>query len=218
MGPSHEAGGPRYYGLHPAIVTDLEDPESLGRVQVSFPWLGEEGADVRAWATLLSPYAEDDQGFQFLPSIDTQVVVAFEAGDPRRPYVVGAAWNGVEAQPEAPSASNDKRLIKTRSGSVLEFDDTAGSTKITLSTSGGHELVFDEGGQEVSISHLNGAKIVIDASGKVDITGLSSVDINAALFNVHSGIAVFDGLIQCQTLITNSVVSPSYTPGAGNVW
>jgi hypothetical protein len=29
---------------------------------------------------------------------------------------------------------------------------------------------------------------------------------------------MFDGLVQCQTLITNSVVSASYTPGAGNVW
>jgi uncharacterized protein involved in type VI secretion and phage assembly len=86
-----DGGGPRHFGLYPAIVTDIVDPERLGRVQVRLPWLGDDGAQVRAWATLLSPYAEDGQGFLAFPSVDTQVVVGFEAGDPRRPYVVGAA-------------------------------------------------------------------------------------------------------------------------------
>ena len=53
--------GPRYFGLYPAIVTDIVDPESLGRIEVKFPWLGD--SDVRAWATLLTPYADDGQGF-----------------------------------------------------------------------------------------------------------------------------------------------------------
>ena len=59
-----------------------------------------------------------------LPS--TPVVVAFEAGDFRRPYIVGSAWNGKESLPESPESANNKRLIKTRSGSLLEFDDTPG--------------------------------------------------------------------------------------------
>jgi hypothetical protein len=25
-------------------------------------------------------------------------------------------------------------------------------------------------------------------------------------------------VVNCQTLVTSAVVSPSYTPGAGNVW
>lgn len=116
--------GFRCYGVYPAIVTNIVDPESLGRIQVKFPWLGNDGErDVRAWATLLSPYAEDNQGLEVLPSVDTQVVVAFEAGDVRRPYIVGAAWNGAEALPERPAAANNKRLIRSRAGSLLEFDD-----------------------------------------------------------------------------------------------
>ncbi len=85
--PDGEA--PRYFGLFPAIVTDIVDPENLGRIEVKLPWLGGDGDAVRAWATLLTPYADDDQGFEFLPAVETQVVIAFEAGELRRPYIVG---------------------------------------------------------------------------------------------------------------------------------
>ncbi len=208
----------RHFGLYPAIVKDVVDPQSLGRVQLGFPWLGAAGESVRAWATLLSPYAEKDQGLMVLPSVGTQVVVGFEAGDLRRPYVVGACWNGIETMPETPLASNDKRLIKTRSGSLLEFDDKEGAPKVTLSMKSGHKLVLDDGAQEVTFTHKNGASIKIDAGGKVSIKGNSSVDVTAPTLNVHAGTANFDGLINCSTLLAKTAVSsPLYTTGAGNV-
>ncbi|HXU44659.1 MAG TPA: phage baseplate assembly protein V, partial [Thermoanaerobaculia bacterium] len=139
-----DGSGPRYFGVYPAIVTDVVDKDNLGRIEVEFPWLGADG-DVRAWATLLTPYADDDQGFEFIPAKDSQVVVAFEAGHLRRPYVVGACWNGKEKLPETPAAPNDKRLIRTRAGSLLEFDDTAGAAKVTISTQSGHQVVLDDG-------------------------------------------------------------------------
>ena len=63
---------------------------------------------MRAWATLLTPYADDEQGFEVLPEVDTQVVVAFEAGDLRRPYIVGSCWNGKETLPEAPDGAQQQ--------------------------------------------------------------------------------------------------------------
>jgi uncharacterized protein involved in type VI secretion and phage assembly len=214
-------GGPaRMYGLHPAIVTDIVDPERLGRIQVRFPWLGMDGdRDVRAWATLLSPYAEDGQGLQMLPSVGTQVVVAFEAGDPRRPYIVGTAWNGRESMPERPTETNDKRLIRSRADSLLEFDDGAGGPKVTISLQAGHRVVLDAGAQQVTIEHANGCSMVMNAAGQVEIQGNLSVDITAPVLNVRAPVANFDGIINCTTVIASAgVVSPSYTPGAGNVW
>jgi hypothetical protein len=35
--------------------------------------------------------------------------------------------------------------------------------------------------------------------------------------SVNSGIATFSGAVQCSALITNAVISPVYTPGAGNL-
>lgn len=213
-----DGDAPRYFGLYPAIVTDLVDPDSLGRIEVSFPWLGADGDTVRAWATLLSPYADDDQGFQVLPEVDTQVVVGFEAGSVRRPYIVGAAWNGREAQPVSPERANNKRVIKTRSGSILEFDDTGGAVKVTLSTNSGHKLILSDSPQEVSVEHQNGCKITMNAGGQVKINANSTVDVTASAMNVHAPMATFDGTVQCTTLIATSVVSSSYTPGAGNIW
>jgi uncharacterized protein involved in type VI secretion and phage assembly len=209
----------QFFGLYPAIVTDIVDPDRLSRVQVRFPWLGEGGADVRSWATLLAPYADDDQGFVALPAVDTQVVVGFEAGDVRRPYVVGACWNGREMMPVTPTKPNNKRVLKTRSGSVLEFDDTDGAPKVTLSTRNGHKVVLDEGARQLAVTHQDGSTVTFTASGQVQVRANATVDITAAALNVHAATAVFDGMVTCTNLTASvGVVSPSYTPGAGNVW
>lgn len=211
--------GSSFFGLYPAIVTDIVDPDRLGRVQVSFPWLGSDGDSVRAWATLLTPYADDNQGFVALPEVQTQVVVGFEAGDLHRPYVVGACWNGKEMMPVTATKPNNKRLIRSRSGSVLEFDDTDGATKVTLSTSKGHKVVLDEGARQLQVTHQDGSTVTFTASGQVQVQANATVEITASALNVHAATAVFDGMISCTNVIASvGVVSPSYTPGAGNVW
>jgi uncharacterized protein involved in type VI secretion and phage assembly len=211
--------GSSFFGLYPAIVTDIVDPDRLGRVQVSFPWLGSDGDSVRAWATLLTPYADDNQGFVALPEVQTQVVVGFEAGDLHRPYVVGACWNGKEMMPVTATKPNNKRLIRSRSGSVLEFDDTEGATKVTLSTSKGHKVVLDEGARQLQVTHQDGSTVTFTASGQVQVQANATVEITASALNVHAATAVFDGMISCTNMIASAgVVSPSYTPGAGNVW
>ncbi len=211
--------GSSFFGLYPAIVTDIVDPKRLSRVQVSFPWLGSDGDSVRAWATLLAPYADDNQGFVALPEVGTQVVVGFESGDLHRPYVVGSCWNGREMMPVTPTRPNNKRLIRSRAGSLLEFDDTAGATKVTLSTPHGHQVVLDEGAMQLQVTHENGSTVTLTASGQVQVQANSTVEITAAAVNVHAPTAVFDGMISCTNMIASvGVVSPSYTPGAGNIW
>jgi uncharacterized protein involved in type VI secretion and phage assembly len=225
-GACHPGGSPvadprtgRYFGLHPAIVTDIVDSDRLGRIEVKFPWLGSEGDAVRARATLLSPYADDDQGFVALPAVGTEVAVIFEAGDLRRPYIVGSAWNGQEMMPLTPTRPNNKRLIKSRAGSLLEFDDTSGTAKVTISMQSGHTVVLDDGAQQVQIQHANGSVITLDIAGRIAIQANATVEVTAASLNVHAPVATYDGIINCKTLMASvGVVSPSYAPGAGNVW
>jgi uncharacterized protein involved in type VI secretion and phage assembly len=174
---------------------------------------------VRAWATLCTPYADDDQGIQILPSVQTQVMVAFEAGILSRPYIVGSCWNGLEDLPDAPAKANNKRLWKSRAKSLLEFDDTEGAARVTLSMESGHKLVLDDSTQEVKLMHSGGSIITFNAAGQIQIQANATVEITASALNVHCPTSTFDGLINCTTLIaSSSVVSPSYTPGAGNIW
>lgn len=215
-----DGGRQLYFGLYPAIVTDVVDPDSLGRIEIKFPWLGTDGAEeVRAWATLLSPYADNDQGFQALPGVDSQVVVAFEAGNLRRPYIVGACWNGRESLPVTPEAANNKRVIKTRAQSILEFDDSEGVAKITLAMQSGHKLELDDAAQTVTLTHSNGSVVRFTAAGQIEIQANATVEVTASAVNVHAPVATFDGMVNCTTLNASvGVVSPMYTPGAGNIW
>jgi type VI secretion system VgrG family protein len=87
---------PTVAGTITAIVTNNNDPDRLYRVKVKFPW-GEFESD---WARVAVPYRG---GVFFLPEVDDEVLVAFEGGDPRRPYVVGSLYNGRD-RPPAPSS------------------------------------------------------------------------------------------------------------------
>jgi uncharacterized protein involved in type VI secretion and phage assembly len=213
-----DGGGLRYFGVYPAIVTDIVDEQHLGRIQVKYPWLGNAAKDVRAWATLCTPYADKDQGLEILPSKDTQVVIAFEAGDLRRPYIVGATWNGVEALPIAPEEPNNKRILKSRAKSYLEFDDTEGSAKVTLAMASGHKVVLSDADTEVRVEHANGCTIVFDSSGNIVITANQAVDVHAATMDVYAATTTFHGTVNCVTMNCDaSLTSPSYSMGAGNI-
>jgi uncharacterized protein involved in type VI secretion and phage assembly len=214
-----DGAAPGYFGVYPAIVTDIVDPDQLGRVQVKFPWLGTSGEqDVRAWATLCSPYADGDQGLLVLPEVDSQVVVAFEAGNVRRPYVIGAAWNGQESLPHPPEAANNIRLLRSRSDNRIEIDDTGGAEKVTISTASGHRVVLDNSSSEVTVQHATGCTVRLTPTA-VEITANVTVDVTAAMVNVNAPISTFSGIVKCNTLIAEStVISPAYTPGAGNIW
>lgn len=216
---NNDGEGARYFGVYPAIVTNITaDDRNIGRIEVKFPWLGEAGADVRALATLCTPYADDDQGFEFIPAKDSQVLVAFEAGDLRRPYILGACWNGKEALPFRPQTSNDKRTIKTRAKSVLEFDDKDGQAKITLKMQSGHTIEMTDSGSSITVRHQNGSSIKLESSGSITINANSRFVVNAASVQVNAATSTFSGKITCTGVTTPSTVSGTYTPGAGNIW
>jgi uncharacterized protein involved in type VI secretion and phage assembly len=214
-----DGSAPGYYGVYPAIVTAIVDDQRLGRIQVRYPWLGADGdRDVRAWATLCSPYADDDAGLLVLPQVGTQVVVAFEAGNVRRPYVLGCTWNGQEALPHEPAESNDIRLFRSRADSRLEFDDTRGAARIRITMASGHEVTLDDAAQEVTVRHAGGCTVRLTATS-VEVQANVSVDVTAPLVQVDAPLATFSGIVKAGTLIAEqAVVSPSYTPGAGNIW
>ena len=116
------------FGVVVGIVTNNKDDEHMGRVSGKFPWLSDE--DESTWARVASPMAGGGRGAYFLPEVNDEVLVAFEHGDPRFPYVLGALWNGKDAPPaENSDGKNNIRVIHSRCGSKVQFDDTDGDEK-----------------------------------------------------------------------------------------
>jgi phage protein D len=97
-------------GVLPGIVTGNKDEEHRGRVRVKVPALDDQ---TEHWARLATLMAGPDRGTFFLPEEGDEVLVAFEQGDVGRPFVIGALWNGRDAQPD-PNAdgANNLRFIK----------------------------------------------------------------------------------------------------------
>ena len=219
--------GGRFYGVYTAVVTDVADPDGQGRVRVRLPWAPDaDGQAYEAWARLATLMAGPDRGSWFIPDPDDEVLVAFEAGDPRRPYVVGALWNGQDAPPETMDGAGQNKLkvLRSRNGVKVTLDDSDGQEKLVLETPGGQSVTLKDGPGAVEIVDSNGnsvklesAGITVQASAKVTVNA-STVAISAGMVTVDAGMSRFSGVVQADTVITNSVVSASYTPGAGNIW
>lgn len=225
--PSRSVDGPggRFYGVYPALVTDVQDPDGQGRVRIRLPWAPDhDGGAYEAWARLATLMAGADRGTWFVPEVDDEVLAVFEGGEPSHPYVIGSLWNGRDAPPETMSSGNDIRAIHSRNGIVVTLDDTNGQERLRLETPGGQAVTLTDGPGVVTVEDANGNSITLDSSGitvqsgsKVTVSA-STVEVSAGSVTVNAGMSKFSGIVQADTVITNSVVSSSYTPGAGNIW
>jgi uncharacterized protein involved in type VI secretion and phage assembly len=173
--PRGDAGPERVYGVVIGIVTNNDDPDGLGRVKVRFPWLSD--TDESWWARIAAPMAGNGRGAMFTPEVDDEVLVAFQHGDVRFPYVLGALWNGKDAPPESKPLDGDgkvvKRVIKSRSGHVIRLDDTDGDEKIEIiDQSGKNRIVIDTGKNTITIQ-ADSDILLQAAQGKVAIEGQS---------------------------------------------
>ena len=201
------------------LVIDNLDPQASGLIKVGYFSPGRaERVDV--WARLSMPMAGADCGFWFLPEIDDEVLLAF-GGDEHEVFVIGSVWNGQSRPPHKVTSDSTRPpargLIRTRHGLQLAFEDVAGHERVVIETPAGQRLVLSDGPAGVEITDANGNAVLLAAHG-VTVTAASRVTINAAQVEVVAGMSRFSGVVQCETLITNSVVSASYTPGAGNIW
>lgn len=209
-----------------AVVVSLDDPEEMNRVQVRLVSCDDaDGQDAPLWARVVCPFAGKDRGAFFIPDVDDEVLVVFQNGDPSYPLVLGGLWNGDSTAPETiGSEGNRYKKIRSKNGVTITLDDQSGQERFIAETPGGQRITLADGPGTVLVEDSNGnsaefaaAGITIVAAANVDIQA-ARVTISAGMVNVDAALAKFSGVVQCQTLISTSVVSSSYTPGAGNIW
>jgi phage gp45-like len=99
-----------------------------------------------------------------------------------------------------------------------------GNDRLLIETAAGQQITIQGDDQGVVIQDASGDSIQLQAgnmqiraSGKVSVA-CSEMEINASTITVNAPMTKFSGTVQADTVIANSVVASSYTPGAGNVW
>jgi uncharacterized protein involved in type VI secretion and phage assembly len=165
--------GHQVNGIIVGLVIDLDDPEKIGRVRVQFPTLGDQASD---WARLVTPMAGKERGLFLRPEVGDEVLVAFELGDPRRPYILGSLWSKTDPPPpdDGDASKNNWRFIRSRSGHVVKLDDTAGAEKIEIVGSDEkRRVVFDIANQKIQVTCDSGDVEVSAPSGTVKVEALT---------------------------------------------
>jgi uncharacterized protein involved in type VI secretion and phage assembly len=186
-----------------AIVTNVNDPDKLGRVKVKYPVLPDSRNSQPAesfWARVVTTAASDARGMLMLPEVDDEVVVAFENGDARRPLVIGALFNGRNKPGDELLQANDgsfavvsnkKGFVHTKEDLTFKSDkkmilqitgDREEKTNAKLTSEAGTSAELKAGSsytiQAGSSMTLKGASISVEASGSLKLKG-ATVDIES---------------------------------------
>jgi uncharacterized protein involved in type VI secretion and phage assembly len=175
-------------GVVIGIVTNVKDPENLGRVKVQFPWLHDKDKPIESnWARLAMPSAGASRGMYFLPEVNDEVLIAFEHGNPNYPYVVGALWNGKDKPPETNAKVHTKegtvkRIIASRLDHRIVFDDSNSAKSILIEdTTKSQSILIDSNKKSITVNAAG--DLLIDIKGNIDIKAGGNINI-AAVGNI----------------------------------
>jgi uncharacterized protein involved in type VI secretion and phage assembly len=175
------AGGAPINGVVVALVTDNNDPNNAARVKLKFPWLDDNYES--DWARITQLGAGPDSGAHFIPEVNDEVLVAFEFGDIRRPYVVGSLHNGQD-KPKLGNGLFDNGKVKrrgfiSRKGHQFIFFDDASKA--------GMAFISSDGKLKISLNETN-SEIHISSQGKVHVESQQDMTLESqANLNLKAG-------------------------------
>lgn len=142
--PERRAPRPLVPGAQTAIVVGPQGEEIYtdenGRVKVQFHWDREGRRDERSscWIRVAQTWAGPGYGALYLPRIGQEVVVEFLDGDPDRPLVTGAVYNGANPPPVALPGEKTRSTLRSASSpggegsNELRFEDASGQEQVYL--------------------------------------------------------------------------------------
>jgi uncharacterized protein involved in type VI secretion and phage assembly len=177
---SRDVRADRLRGVYLAIVTANTDNggDSKYQVKLKFPWLpSSSGQEETHFARIAIPMSGVSRGTYFLPEVDDQVLVVFEHGFIEKPIVIGALWSAKQKPPEKNAdGENNFRVIKSRAGHRLIFDDTKGAERVILvDKTKKNKILLDSANKVVTIE---------TASGDIEITAKEAVRLHGQNVNV----------------------------------
>jgi uncharacterized protein involved in type VI secretion and phage assembly len=167
-------------GVVMGIVTNVADDDEAGRVKLRFPWLSDDYES--DWTRVMHLGAGHDRGLVLLPEVNDEVLVAFEHGDSRKPYVIGGLYNGVDTiavdDPIDTSAGVvNKRGWRSRSGHQFLFTDTDGEEKVEITTKDDTVAITLDAANSV---------LTIEVDGDAELTMTGDATISAKNFSIEA--------------------------------
>lgn len=174
--PAKTTSRPALTNLQSGIVTDLGDPEGLGRIKVKIPALGIE----TIWVRYASPHAGSGHGWITLPEVDDEVLVGYENGNPDLPIALGSLYTGTDTLPVTPDDKNEVKVFLTRAGNEIRLTDKDGEEEIKISTKDGdNQIVLNM--KKPSISITSKGDVSLESTGDFSIKGKNvSIESEAA--------------------------------------
>ncbi|PQJ89299.1 type VI secretion system tip protein TssI/VgrG [Aliivibrio sifiae] len=119
----------------PAGEEIYTDP--MGRIKVQFHWdrYGNNDEHSGCWLRVSQSMAAPTWGAVYLPRIGHEVVVTFLEGDPDRPLVTGAVYNGLNTPPYALPEHKTKTVFRTQTHkgegyNEMSFEDEANQEEV----------------------------------------------------------------------------------------
>jgi phage protein D/phage baseplate assembly protein gpV len=195
-------------GVVSGQVTNIDDPDDLGRVKVKYAWLGSDPLIESHWVRIATPMAGPQRGFMCLPEVNDEVLVAFEHGDVHHPYILGALWSSTDKPPKPKSEAIadgkvNQRVMKTRAGHLIVLDDKQGEEQVSVTSKSGHTVILDDksGSEKITIKDKTGNNsMIIDSAsnsmaiavnGDFTVTAKGKVEINStAAMTIKSSAAM----------------------------
>jgi phage protein D len=161
------------------LEEDSGHPE-VGRVKVNLEVLGD--SIQTHWCRVATPGGGNGRGIEFRPERGDEVLLVGPSMD--NLYVVGGLWNISEPSPLQRDAVQNseivQRVIRTRAGHQILFDDSQADMGITIvDQSGDNRIHIDSAGNEITIeAALN---ITITAGGDLKLEAQGNIDIDAGI-------------------------------------
>lgn len=145
----------RFYGKYRGVVTDVSDPDDMGRIRANVPEVLEDMES--PWALPCAPYSGDGMGTYTVPPVGAGVWIEFEAGDPGRPIWTGCWWgkNQLPKNEQGTAATPPIKIIRTEKGMMVAMDDD--NQVISVS---------DENGDNILKIEVTSGKITVKGSTK----------------------------------------------------
>ena len=180
-------------GVIEGIVLDNKDPEGLGRILVQFPWLPNETRS--AWARMATAMAGNQMGLVVYPEPDDEVLLDFINGNVNQPVILGSLYNGKDKPPfDNADGDNNIRTFVSRSGHVIEVDDTDGAEKITVTDkSGGLIIEMDTAGETITITSSGDITVKAGANFAVEASDIDMKASGNATFSAGSNLEASGG-------------------------